>query len=61
MKIIKHGNPKRNKPDLEFECRNCGCIFVAEYEEYQKFDSQKDGPWAEIICPECKSRVVKDI
>ena len=39
MKIIRHGNPKRSKPDIEFECRCCGCIFIAEYGEYQKFDS----------------------
>ena len=37
MKIIRHGNPKRSKPDIEFECRCCGCIFIAEYGEYQKF------------------------
>lgn len=61
MKIIRHGNPKRSKPDIEFECRCCGCIFIAEYGEYQKFDSQKDGSWVEAICPECHQKTNKDL
>lgn len=59
MKIIRHGDPKRTKPDIEFECRCCGCIFIAEYGEYQKFNSQKDGSWMEAICPECNRKIYK--
>lgn len=56
MIIISHGNPKRQKPDAKFECQWCGCIFIAEFGEYQKHDSQIQGDWVETHCPECGKR-----
>lgn len=36
MKIIKEGNPKaRANVVRRFECRNCGCIFDANGNEYE--------------------------
>lgn len=59
MKIIKHGNPKKNKPDAKFVCEHCGCVFIAEWGEYEKHDSYQ-GNWVESICPECKRRTTCD-
>lgn len=58
MKIIQHGDLKKNKPDVRFECQQCGCIFVAEWSEYEKHSSQRDGDWYEAHCPECNSRTI---
>lgn len=52
MKIIKHGNPKYNKPDRCFKCDNCGCVFEAEYGEY-KTGSQYNETYRYCKCPEC--------
>lgn len=56
MKIIKHGNA------LNFCCRGCGCVWVANKEEcmsqtrYSEFmPSGKDYIYN---CPECGSRTV---
>lgn len=60
MKIIKHGNPKYNKPDRKFRCDYCGCIFEAEYGEY-KYGNCQYNTWYyewyyECECPECKRK-----
>lgn len=60
MKIIEHGNPKKNKPDAKFVCENCGCVFIAKFEEYQRHDSQIQGDWLETYCPECGARTTID-
>lgn len=61
MKIIEHEDPKKNKPDVRFVCNHCGCIFIAESGEYEKHDSQIQGGWYEVKCPECKRVVQQDV
>lgn len=61
MKVIQHGNPKKNRPDVTFTCENCGCVFIAEYGEYTRHDSQIQGDWYETHCPECKAQTTKDV
>ncbi len=56
MKIIKHGSPKYNKPDREFKCDYCGCIFTAEYGEYKYSGCQYNIEYYECKCPECKRK-----
>ena len=36
VKIIKHGEPAKLKPDITFACKKCGCVFVASWGEYTK-------------------------
>ena len=57
MKIIKHGNPKYNKPDIKFRCSYCGCEFVAEYNEYKYAGSQYNESYYKAECPECHRSV----
>ena len=45
MKVIKHGDIAFNKPNKEFECDYCGCIFEASHEEYTTDYA--------CNCPEC--------
>lgn len=56
MKIIKHGEPK--KEIMKFVCENCGCEFEAEYGEYEVlYDHIAFSDYSAMYrcgCPECK-------
>lgn len=65
MKIIKQGEVKRKLKPLQFECRECGCVFEADNTEY-KFSHADLYPGElddeEILvyyclCPTCDSKV----
>lgn len=57
MKILQHGDTKRNKPDVHFICQNCGCVFVADFGEYT-LSCSKNRIWCETKCPECGHHVM---
>lgn len=61
MKIIKDGNLRRFNMTKRFECPWCGCVFEADKNEYKIHDDQKDGPWIEVHCPFCKTRLTPTI
>ena len=55
MRILKHGN----MPEYEFTCPRCGCVFVANFNEYS-LSEWKDCithkvifKFADVYCPEC--------
>lgn len=58
MKIIKRGKiPEEGKK--QFECKNCGTIFLAEIGEYHSLSQMAyvhDGIQYECICPVCHKK-----
>lgn len=57
MKIISSGNKKIMHPDIKFFCDKCGCLFIAEYGEYNSESTQIDGESWSIKCPECGKNI----
>ena len=47
MKILKHGDKALRK----FTCKFCGCVFVADRNEYITTDSN----YFHATCPDCKA------
>lgn len=58
MQIIKEGDLNRLKKSIQFTCKKCGCIFVANKDEYQIHFDQYQGDWIEICCPYCNNRII---
>lgn len=56
MKIIKEGNLNKLKKNKRFECKECGCIFEAEKNEYKE-GSQYNYSYYYCICPYCHQKV----
>lgn len=56
MKIIKEGDLKKLKKIKRFECKECGCIFEAEKDEYKR-GSQYNEEYYYCACPYCNQRV----
>lgn len=54
MKILKPGTFKQINKVKRFDCHNCGCIFEADYTEYQP-DSCGDTAFYWCKCPFCGS------
>lgn len=52
MKIIKEGDLNKLKKIKRFECKECGCIFEAEKNEY-KHGSQYNDTYYYCECPFC--------
>ena len=62
MKIIKEGDPEKAKGVVQFECDQCGCIFVADKTEwiYAPQTAQQRGEGTYICkCPCCRYNVWK--
>lgn len=57
MKIIKKGNLKACNHPIRFNCKNCGCIFVANNAEYRHRMAQTNDEYYSCICPCCKREV----
>lgn len=53
IKIIKPGNDKKLKGTRTFICRNCGCIFEADKEDYRS-DTYYNSLYYKCTCPYCK-------
>ena len=62
MKLIKQGDPNKANGGVEFECDQCGCIFVADRTEwkYAPQMAQQRGEGTYICkCPCCGKEVWK--
>ena len=60
MKIIKVGHI--DKKTKRFTCKECGCVFEANKDEYRFADQMEalhDGIEAVCDCPHCKSKVYR--
>lgn len=57
IKIIKLGK----KPDTvkRFKCRHCGCVFMADVDDYKKEYSLCNGYYLKVDCPTCGREVYK--
>lgn len=55
MKIVKEGNPNWNKKPKEFTCRYCGCVFVADSNEYV-VDTWRNTKTYTCNCPCCDNK-----
>ena len=55
IKIIKLGK----KPDTvkRFKCRNCGCVFEADRQDYEEVYILSNGYYLLIDCPTCGRRI----
>lgn len=52
MKIIKEGDPSKNRYPKRFICNQCGCVFEADNSEYnQAYDHGETSYLAD--CPAC--------
>ncbi len=60
MKILKNGDPRKADRTLSFECKECGCVFEANQNEYMTatiWDQMHDNVEAKCKCPCCGRRV----
>ena len=57
MKILTMGDPERLNPLIRFECRRCGCEFVANALECEQEQDQYNDSVYRYDCPCCKSAV----
>ena len=53
MKILAYGKNTYMKAKRMFTCTICGCIFVADYDEYEVKDTYRNGMYYESRCPCC--------
>ena len=61
MEIIRPGSTERKDGVYTFACKNCGCVFKANHDEYKYDYSQREGSsWYEIKCPFCGKHVTLD-
>lgn len=56
MIVIKEGKIPDNTKRF-----TCGCVFECEANEYNVTFDQKDGDYADAVCPTCGKRVYKDL
>lgn len=59
MKIIRQGDPDRLHKVKRFMCRECGCIFEADKEEY-KTGNQYNESYVWCECPYCANTAHED-
>ena len=60
MEIIKQGDISKLKQTKKFECRWCGCVFLADNDEYKYSDSQYNKSYYQCVCPTCNNPVYSD-
>ena len=53
MKILVPGNKTKLIKNKLFECKNCGCVFIADQTEYYNCSNQHDGVAYRAVCPTC--------
>ena len=49
-----------NEPKY-FYCRNCGCLFEADKDDYKLVEGADEGIFAETSCPDCGQEVYKEV
>ena len=68
MEIIKHGKTRQQRPTRQFTCKQCGCVFKCEEDEYYKKPQTEYGLSSATYsctkkyitcCPECH-KIVED-
>ena len=60
MEILKQGDISKLKQTKKFECRWCGCIFLADDDEYKYSGSQYNESYYQCACPTCNTPVYSD-
>lgn len=55
MKILVQGDLKHLNKIKKFACDACGCVFLADKNEYRNVSNQHDGTIFTIECPCCYS------
>lgn len=53
IKIIKPGKFKNPKDTRRFLCLNCGCVFMADVDDYEEEYSLRNDYYLKIECPCC--------
>lgn len=53
MRILREGNGELVIRSRKFECDNCGCVFVANKNEYRYIGNQREGDAWRCNCPYC--------
>lgn len=60
INVIKMGDLSRLKKTEEFSCKECGCVFTADREDYSyQFSQRESTGWLETKCPCCDNFVTK--
>lgn len=57
MKIIKQGSIEQVIESKMFECKRCGCLFKAEYKEYERKQGCRNDTYYLCTCPTCGKTV----
>ena len=57
MKILVQGDIEKTKKYKRFDCKHCGCVFLANGDEYNDWSNQHDGVMFGIECPCCNRMV----
>lgn len=60
MEIIKQGDPERIKKTKQFNCTACGCIFLANKDEYTFSGTQYNISYWKCKCPACGTIAYSD-
>lgn len=60
MEILKQGDISKLKHTKKFECCWCGCIFLADDDEYKYSGSQYNESYYQCACPTCNNPVYSD-
>lgn len=56
MKVIKHGNLLKTQYECKCINNECGCLFIADYDEViKRFDKDSKARYRVFaVCPECR-------
>lgn len=57
MEIIKQGDLSRITHKKQFECMACGCVFLADENEYIIADFSYDRKLYKCDCPCCNNKI----
>lgn len=60
MKIITPGDPGRLSKSRRFSCEDCGCVFIANSDEYRREPDYRNGTMLVCKCPTCGRDVYRD-
>jgi ribosomal protein S27E len=58
MKIIREGDLERMESMRRFECKRCGCVWEASGGEYRVESDFRNGHFAVMRCPTCKTETI---
>ena len=58
MKVIRPGDPEKQRAIKMFRCENCGCEFEADRTEYKTASDYRNGHYCICPCPTCGKDVI---